>query len=241
MPSLDSLERETANHQEEVEEWTDEEIEQSYPFLSYAARYILHHMEDAEMGGVSQLELLKKLRPGSKGIQRLRRSNEILHGYDKSWIDGIELMHRAASMGLYEIFRTSLEKIKVNIDVVGGFYGIALQAAVVGGHEKIVQLCLKYGANVDTISGEYGTALQGAAFGGHEKIVQRCLEYGADVNITGGRYYTALRVALVWINESIARTLLEHGADLNAWSSRWGTALTPPTEKERQIMHRSAS
>jgi ankyrin repeat protein len=185
----------------------------------------LKHIEVAEMEGVSQLELLKKLQPGSNGIQRLRHSNEIFGAGYGRWASGPEVMYAAAEMGLYETVRRLLEEIKVNVDIVGGHYGTTLQAAAAGGHEKIVQLCLDYGADINTISGLYGTALQAAAAEGRETIVQLLLEHGADINITGGLYYTALHAAVDHKHARIARTLLEHGADVNARDGWLGTAL----------------
>jgi ankyrin repeat protein len=224
MTSLESLERETAN-QEGVNKWTRKVLEQSYPFLSYAGEFILRHIEDAEMGGVSQLELLKKLQPGSNGIRRLRRSKEILDLDYESWSNGSEVMHVAAEMGFYEIFRRSLEEIKVSVDVVGGFYGTALQAAAAGGHEKIVQLLLEHGANVNTVTGWYTTALKAAAATAHETIVQLLLEHGADVNTISGFFGTVLQAAAKGGHEKIVRILLERGADVNTISGYFGTAL----------------
>jgi ankyrin repeat protein len=185
----------------------------------------LKHMEVAEIGGVSQLELLKKLQPGSKGIRRLRRSNHIFDSGYRTRSNGSEVMHMAAEMDLYETFRRALEEIKVKVDVVGGFYGTALQAAAARGHEKIVQLCLEHGADVNTVSGFFGTALQGAAAGGHEKIMRILLERGVDVNIVGGHYGTALQAAAAEGNEQVVQLLLEDGADVNITGGYYYTAL----------------
>jgi ankyrin repeat protein len=225
MTSLESLVGQTANHEEEVKEWTRGKLEQSFPFLSYAGEYILKHMEGAEMGGVPQLELLKKFQPGSKGIRRLRRSNQIRHAGDMIWGNGSEVMHEAARMGLYELFRKSLEMIKLNVDVVGGYWGTALQVAAEGGHEKILQLCLEHGADVNTIGGEYVTALQAATRKGHEKTVQLLLDHGANVNTIGGQYNTVLQAAAAIGYEKIVQLLLDYGANVNTIGGRYNTAL----------------
>ena len=225
MASLESLEGQTEKREEDVKEWMQEELEQSYPFLSYAGRSILEHMEDAEMGGVSQLELLKKLQPSSKGIRRLRRSNQISDVDGILWRNGPEVMHVAAKTGLYEISRRSLEEIKVKVDVVGGFYGTALQAAARRGHEKIVQLCLDHGADVNTVGGHYGTALQAAAERGTEKIMQLLLDHKANVNTVGGHCGTALQAAARIGHEKIVQLCLDHGADVNTVGGYYGTAL----------------
>jgi ankyrin repeat protein len=229
MKSLKSVEEQTAEHEKEIWGWgwsrAKEELEQLYPFLSYAGEFILKHIEVAEMGGVSQLELLKKLQPGSNGIQRLRHSKKIFGAGYGRWASGPEVMHAAAEMGLYEIVRRSLEEIKVNVDVVGGHYGTTLQAAAEGGHEKIVELLLEHKANVNTIGGRHGTALQAAAEGGHEKIVQLLLEHKAGVNTISGHYGTALHATAEGGHEKIVQLLLEHGADVNTIDGFLGTAL----------------
>lgn len=48
----------------------------------------------------------------------------------------------------------------------------ARQAALPGGHEKIVELLLSKGADVNAQGGLRGIALQAASFKDHEKIVE---------------------------------------------------------------------
>jgi len=50
----------------------------------------------------------------------------------------------------------------VDVNVMVGIYGTALQAASVDGQESIVRILLRAGALVDTIGGYYDTAFQGA-------------------------------------------------------------------------------
>ena len=58
------------------------------------------------------------------------------------------------------------------MNVQGGLYGNALQAASCHGHETIVKLLLENKADVNMQGGLYGNALQAASFGGHEAIVK---------------------------------------------------------------------
>jgi ankyrin repeat protein len=74
------------------------------------------------------------------------------------------------------------------MNVQGGMYGNALQAASLRGRENIVHLLIEQGANVNVEGGEYGTALQAASLEGHENIVQLLIKHGADVNLQGGKY-----------------------------------------------------
>ena len=47
-----------------------------------------------------------------------------------------------------------------DVNVQGGRYGNALQAAAFGGHEETVELLVSKGADVNLQSGDYGNALQ---------------------------------------------------------------------------------
>jgi ankyrin repeat protein len=76
-----------------------------------------------------------------------------------------------------------------------GYYGNALQAAVVGGNPKMVQLLLNVGADVNEKSGKFGYALQAAAYTGNKEIVRMLLKHGANIHAQGGRYGSAHRAA----------------------------------------------
>ena len=65
-----------------------------------------------------------------------------------------------------------------DVNLRGGVYGNALQAASFGGHKEIVELLLERGAEVNMQGGEYGSALQAASYGGHKEIVELLLERG---------------------------------------------------------------
>jgi ankyrin repeat protein len=59
------------------------------------------------------------------------------------------------------------------VNVQGGEYGNALQAASWGGHEKVVQILVGAGADVNAQGGRYDNALLAASVRGHEKVVCR--------------------------------------------------------------------
>ncbi len=67
------------------------------------------------------------------------------------------------------------------VNVEGGRYGNALQAASLGGYKRVVQLLVEMGADVNARGGQYGSPLQAASEGGHEKVVQLLVKNGADV------------------------------------------------------------
>jgi ankyrin repeat protein len=66
-----------------------------------------------------------------------------------------------------------------DVNVQGGFYGNALQAASYGGHEQVVKMLLDRDADVNAQGGEYSNALYAASFRGHEQVVKMLLDAGA--------------------------------------------------------------
>ncbi|KAJ6103653.1 hypothetical protein N7486_003875 [Penicillium sp. IBT 16267x] len=98
------------------------------------------------------------------------------------------------------------------------------------GHDKTVQMLLKYGADVNAQDGEGGNALYAASYRGHDKIVQMLLEHGADV-AQGGRYGNALQAASLGGHDKIVQMLLEHGADVNTQGGDYGNALQAASDQ----------
>jgi ankyrin repeat protein len=67
----------------------------------------------------------------------------------------------------------------VDINVQGGLFGSALQAAAYSGQTSTIGLLLNKGANVNTRGGKYGSALNAAIMGRNWDIVQTLLAAGA--------------------------------------------------------------
>ncbi|KAJ7166318.1 ankyrin repeat-containing domain protein [Mycena crocata] len=73
-----------------------------------------------------------------------------------------------------------------DVNIQGGYYGTALQAAAKAGDVLTVQLLLKAGADFKAEGGKYGSAVQAAEERGHTEIVQLLVEAGADrIKVTG--------------------------------------------------------
>jgi ankyrin repeat protein len=117
-----------------------------------------------------------------------------------------------------------------DVNAQGGHYGTALQAASVGGYDKIVDALLAKGADVNAQGGEYGTALQAASVGGYDKIVNALLAKGADVNAQGGVYGTALLAASEGGHNKVVDILLTYSVDVNTQDRYYGTALQAASE-----------
>ncbi|CAI7621157.1 unnamed protein product, partial [Penicillium viridicatum] len=112
-----------------------------------------------------------------------------------------------------------------DVNIQGGYFGTALQAASHNGHKKVVQILLDQGADVNASGGKYGSALQAVSFGGHKNLVQTLLDHGADINAPGGEYGSALQAASFGGHKNLVQTLLDHGADVNAPGGEYGSAL----------------
>ena len=82
-----------------------------------------------------------------------------------------------------------------DVNAQGGHYGNALQAASIGGHEKVVQMLLMPGRMSMLKEDTMAMHCRRHQSGGHEKVVQMLLDAGADVNAQGGEYGNALQAA----------------------------------------------
>ncbi|KAF7978591.1 hypothetical protein HWV62_45310 [Athelia sp. TMB] len=130
----------------------------------------------------------------------------------------------ASEEGHLEIARLLLDK-GANVDIVGGKYSTALQAACARGHLELATLLLDKGANVDVVGGKYGTALQAACARGQLELATLLLDKGADVDAEGGHYGTALQAACARGYLELATLLLDKGADVEVVGGFYGTAL----------------
>ncbi|KAL6171520.1 hypothetical protein ACJQWK_02534 [Exserohilum turcicum] len=133
--------------------------------------------------------------------------------------EGQTLLYLAAEFGHQRMVELLLDK-GTDINIQGGIYGNALQAASARGHETLVKLLLDKGADVNAQGGEYDNALQAASAAGHQSIVQLLLDNGADVNKQGGLYSDALYAAAAENHTAIVELLLNNGADASRHDSQ---------------------
>jgi ankyrin repeat protein len=125
-------------------------------------------------------------------------------------------LYYAALLGLGTIATTLLNQ-GADANAQGGFYGSALQAASVEGHEHIVKMLLNKnaGANVNAQGGHFGNALQAASAEGYVQIVKILLDSKAQVNAQGGQLNNALQAASTRGHEQIVKMLLNENADIH--------------------------
>jgi hypothetical protein len=190
-----------------------EELINNYPFLEYASCHVLYHAEKAQAGGVTQLALVRQLQQPYGGFDGLRNFHDVFQQYE--WLrysPDEDLLYTAVIHKCYKLVQILLSENDVNVNVQGGWYGNALQAASYHGHSATVQQLLEKGANVNAQGGRYGNALQAASYCGDRAIVQLLLEKGADVNAQGGGYGNALQAASYHGHSEILQLLLEAGA-----------------------------
>lgn len=101
---------------------------------------------------------------------------------------------------------------EIDVNMIGGFFGTALQAAAWTGYIAAVELLLENGADANTTAGPYNTALQAAAHNGTLGIVELLLAKGSDINIHGGKYRSAVNAAIFEGYWDIVERLLDAGA-----------------------------
>ncbi|KAF7533080.1 hypothetical protein G7054_g7395 [Neopestalotiopsis clavispora] len=123
----------------------------------------------------------------------------------------------------------------IDVNVVGGRYGTALQAASRWGHQEVVQLLLVNGADVNAFHSIHGTALHLASLYCHQEVMQLLLDKSADViNAVAGIGGTALQAASRRGRREVVQLLLDHGADVNAVDEYQGTALQVASREGRR-------
>jgi len=218
-------------HDDFLEQTLSADLVKQYAFAKYAAEHWHRHLHYGNHQLASQL---------LKRISTLLTTRHILERWitlydpERPWhtrvnyepvTDHPSPIYYASFLGLEGVLADVLSVTAADVNAQGGYYGYALQAASLGGHEKVVQILLETGAEANAQGGVYGTALQAASARGHEKVVQILLERGAEVNAQGGYYSTALQAASARGHEKVVQILLEKGAEVNTQGGVYGTAL----------------
>ncbi|KAH7069938.1 hypothetical protein BKA63DRAFT_569533 [Paraphoma chrysanthemicola] len=206
------------------------EILKESALARYTARFWSKHCQNTG----DEMEQVNRLAMHLMAVENPAYINWIrLYNPDRPWeepklersLDSIERpLYYSASLGLDTITRLLLDN-GAEVNVQGGFYGNALQAASDRGYEQIVQILLNNDAKVNAQGGYHGNALQAASARGNEQIVQILLNNDAEVNAQGGQYGNALQAASTFGHEQIVQILLNNGAEVNAQGGHYGNAL----------------
>jgi len=199
-------------------------LAKEYPFLEYASRFILNHMEIAQLEGIEQHRLV--MIPATE-FEQLRIIHDIFNGSDfnDEYGIGAGLLYALSLHCHCALFQFVLPENVADANAQGGLLGNALQAASKGHSEVIVKLLLDNGADVNDQGGYYGNALQAAAWMDREAIVKLLLEEEANVNAEGGEYGNALQAAALNGSEGVVKLLLAKEADIHAQGGKYKNAL----------------
>lgn len=100
------------------------------------------------------------------------------------------------------------------VNAQGGFYGNALYAASLGGHEKVVELLLAAGAEVNAQGGRYGNALRASVYTDSQEVFELVFKTGSNLNasdpygrtILHGRFNHKMLARLQEVTPSVCLT-----------------------------------
>ena len=146
---------------------SDREIRQRFPFSQYSAMYWMAYATVAEGTDATLQDLIREFfcnQWACRNCYRLylpdRSSGDVPEMEEN---DPVPVLYYASFGGLIDAVNYLL-RLGYDVDARGEYYGFELQAASVGGHEKVVELLLGKGADVN--------ALQAASREGHEKVAE---------------------------------------------------------------------
>jgi hypothetical protein len=189
-----------------------------FPLAKHAARLWMDHARPAEESDDIVEVVLKFLRS-----DKMFRLWTRLHQPDKSWDNNpggtqASCLYFACLKDLVKVVQ-KLILLGIDVNVQGGEYGNALQAASYGGHTQIIQMLLDNGADINAQGGYFGNALQAASYGGHTQIVQTLINKRADVNVADNNGWTPVNAAASNGHVEMVKWLIEKGADVTASSN----------------------
>ena len=159
---------------------------QAYPLSKYAAKSWIYH---AKSGKIDSTPDLQKLTTHFLLHDHVRANWVRIWDIDTPWkrADLTRAPHTVASPLYYAsmaclgvVVKTLIES-GADVNVQGGRYGSALQAASYQGSEAIVKMLIESGADVNVQGGYYGSALGVALSFGYSVIAQLLLDNGAEV------------------------------------------------------------
>ncbi|KFY25596.1 hypothetical protein V493_04574 [Pseudogymnoascus sp. VKM F-4281 (FW-2241)] len=201
----------------------------NYPFLEYAAKswFIHSHEEPAQRNVAHLFEEVWTTVKSPKYLTWYQafccETVDLWPKYDTYQTSATSIVYYPALWGLHVLLEGLLIR-GANVNIQGGYYGQALQAASVNQNWQCFKLLLDHGADVHAQGGDFGNALQASAFAGCEYMVKALLEKHCRVDTEGGVYGNALYAASFRGHTKIINMLIEAGADVNA-RGKYGYAL----------------
>lgn len=213
-----------------------------YPLARYAAQYWSEHAKIVEQESSNEtLDTWVKtlFHSGTDCFLNWIRIFDHEHPFDKpDFLKPAESiaprLYYASLLGHDCIVQQLLDESAEVINVEGGVFGNALQAAVQGGHTQVVHRLIRGGANVNLEGGYFGNSLQAAASQGNEQIVQLLLDQEAQIKADSGYYGNALQAASFEGHEKIVQLLLDKGSDVMIYGGCYGYALHAASREGRE-------
>jgi ankyrin repeat protein len=204
--------------------YEQEEIQNKYPFLTYAIQNILYHANSAAEAVVqnrflSNFPMTSWTRMNNYfEIHRIRKYNSAAN-----------MLYILADKGYSHLVRTRLQEDPSRDQEVEERYHFPLFAALANGHTDTVAALLNSAScienGVDITEGlRYRSNLKGyknrtplswAAQEGRLGILKRLLKTGSHVDAEDKDGYTALLLAVENGHETMANLLIDEGADVN--------------------------
>lgn len=111
-----------------------------------------------------------------------------------------------------------------DINVQWGYFGNALQGAILGGKLSLVKAVVEAGASFGQ-RGRFGYPLRAAALSGRIEIVEYLLDQGADPNAKDDELGDPLQAAASKGHLAIMKILLARGAEVNGYGGFFGNSL----------------
>jgi len=192
-----------------------------HTFLKYAAIHWLQHVRQSNQENSDLWRSFWKL---AQFTPRMALAYQVFcfwkNPYSYRRLHEITPLGIAAASG-FTCFVKGLLDNGADVNGESGEYGSALRAAVVNGHETVVELLLSKGAEVDPDSdcladSDSGGALYEAVSRRKTSMANKLLEAGADANGPAGfDPGTILSAAVVNKDEAMVKRLLDAGADVN--------------------------
>ncbi|KAK5111063.1 hypothetical protein LTR85_012282 [Meristemomyces frigidus] len=191
-------------------------------FFNYAAESWYLHVHTVKDKDLELQDLVTQfLDSSSQGFHSWRRHFESSidnseSQEDRSSVEPSSGLYYAALFDLTWAIKILQEQSPVDLNLVGGRYGNALQATCAkGGNLEAFDTLMDWIPQVNRLAGEFGSAVNAAAAGGYESIVTRLIIAGADVEMKDSMGRMALYTACENGHLPIVEMLLDKGADLS--------------------------
>jgi ankyrin repeat protein len=186
-------------------------------FNHYAARHWNSHLTAAGSDNAKLASLVTDFfSPGNKNFDHWRRYIESSDATSSSVQEKNSVaatpLYYAALFDLPAIMEHIWAEDPTQLNMVGGEYGIPLQAACFKGHESAFHLLIGWGADPNVQGGKFGTPMNAAIVGGQKSIVKALLGMRVDCSLQDSMGRTTLFIAAMSGDSEVVRWLIEAGA-----------------------------